>query len=136
MSTTVTTREEKMKEFYKTLKSEIDLPYFADKDHENFEDLRDAIENGNGFDIEIIYYSNAIEYLKENDNSLRESLAIADECGFEVKNLSSETLASLLASRNARDEFDELESEITEFFEQLNEERDAEEETEEEEEEN
>ena len=75
-------RIEKMKEFYKTLTSEIDLPYFADENHQSFDDFRAAIEDGNGFDVEIIYYSNAIEYLQKNDNSLRESLAIADELGY------------------------------------------------------
>src|SRR3990167_9667183 len=107
-------RLNKIKEFLGTLKSEIDLPYFADEDQQNFDDLRDAIEDGNGFDIEIIYYSVAIEYLKNNDASLRESLGIASDIGCEVKNLSSETLASLLASQNSRSEFEELESEINE----------------------
>ena len=76
------------------------------------------IENSNGFDIEIIYYQTAIEYLADNDNSLRESLGIAEEMGFSLKNLSSETLARLLASQNSRSEFQELESEINDFFEE------------------
>jgi len=125
--TTTSTRLDKMKAFYNTLSCEnIDLAYFADEDHQNFEDLREAIEDGSGFDVEIIYYSRAIEYLMNNDASLRESLAIADEMGFEVKNLSSETLASLLASQNSREEFNELESDIEAFFEELNEEEDSE----------
>ncbi len=128
----VKTREEKMKEFYNTLKTDIDLAYFADEDHESFDDLRDAIEDGNGFDIEIIYYSRAIEYLSANDPSLRDSLSLAGELGYEAENLTSEILASLLASENARTDFADLESEITDFFETLNEERDNEEETEEE----
>jgi len=125
--TTTSTRLDKMKAFYNTLSCEnIDLAYFADEDHQNFEDLREAIEDGSGFDVEIIYYSNAIEYLMNNDASLRESLAIADEMGFEVKNLSSETLASLLASQNSREEFNDLESAIEAFFEELNEETEEE----------
>lgn len=124
------TRIEKIKAFLGTLKSEIDLPYFADEDHQNFDDLQQAIEDGNGFDIEIIYYSNAIEYLRDNDASLRESLELAADMGYEVKNLNSEILASLLASQNSRSEFAELETEINDFFEKLNEEEANEETTE------
>jgi hypothetical protein len=120
------TRLERMKEFYSTLKSEIDLPYFADEDHQSADDLREAIEDGSGFDIEIIYYSRAIEYLRDNDASLKESLSIAAELGYTPDNLSSEILASLLASQNARTEFEEITSEIDDFFEELNAEEDEE----------
>lgn len=128
------TRQNKIVDFLKTLKSEIDLPYFADADQRNFDDLQEAIDDGQGFDIEIIYYSRAIEYLQENDASLRESLEIAADMGYELKNLSSEVLASLLASQNSRSEFAELETEINDFFDTLNEEEaNEEEETDEEE---
>lgn len=123
-----TAQLEKFKEFLRTLNSTIDLPYFATEDTTTFEEFRAAIEDGNGFDIEIIYYSNAMEYLTQNDNSLKESLNIAAEMCYEPQNLNSEILASLLASKNAREEFEELENEITEFLEGLGEE---EEETEE-----
>jgi hypothetical protein len=123
------TRLEQMKEFYATLKSEIDLSYFADEDHQSTDDLRDAIEDGNGFDVEIIYYSNAIDYLQKNDPSLKESLEIAHELGYEAKNLNSELLASLLASQNARTEFEEITSKIDDFFEELNAEEEEETET-------
>jgi hypothetical protein len=128
MKTETATKLDRLKTFLGTLKSEIDLPYFADEDTQTFEDLRGAIDNGGGFDIEIIYYSRAIEYLKENDSSLRESLSIAAELGYEVSNLNSEVLASLLASQNARSEFEELESEISTFLDELNEEEEEEEE--------
>lgn len=132
MTTATETRLDKMKAFYNTLSSEnIDIAYFADEDHQSFEDLREAIEDGNGFYVEIIYYSRAIEYLMNNDNSLRQSLEIASDMGFETKNLNSEILASLLASENAREEFNDLEREIEAFFEELNEEEAEEEESEE-----
>jgi uncharacterized coiled-coil DUF342 family protein len=120
-------RLDKIKEFLSTLKSEIDLPYFANADHRNFDDLRESIQDGNGFDIEIIYYSNAIKYLSENDPSLRESLRLAHEMGYETDKLNSEILASILASENAREDFNELETEINDFFEELNEEEENEE---------
>lgn len=115
-----TTRLKKIKAFLSTLSSEIDLPYFAEDDNGNFDDLYQSIEDGGGFDVEIIYYSNAMEYLSRNDNSLRESLEIAADMGYELKNLNSELLASLLASQNSRSEFSELRGEIDEFFETLN----------------
>jgi len=122
------TRSEKIQEFLKGLHSEIDIAYFCENQEVNsYDDVYTAIEESNGFDIEIIY-SRAMEYLMNNDNSLRESLSIASEMGFELKNLNSETLASLLASQNAREEFSALENEITEFFNEL--EPDEEEETE------
>lgn len=48
------------------------------------------------FDYEIIYYDRAMDYLKENDNSLQTSLELAQDLGYQPKNLNSETLASLL----------------------------------------
>ena len=80
------------------------------------------IQDNNGFDVEIIYFSNAIKYLQENDPSLRESLEIANEYGFSLDKINSETLASLLASQNAREEFNELQDKIDTFFAELNEE--------------
>ena len=124
------TQRIEFKKFLGTLNSEIDLSYYAD-DCETFEELRESIEDNNGFDIDIIYYSRAIEYLKENDNSLRESLEIASDMGYELKNLSSEILASLLASQNARSEFEELETEITNWLEENAQEEEEEEEEEE-----
>ena len=87
-----------------------------------FESIEEMISDNNGFDVEIIYYHNAIDYLKENDPSLRESLELASEYGFEPDKLNSEILASLLASQNVRNDFSELRDEIEDFFSQLSEE--------------
>ena len=81
-----------------------------------FDSIYEAINESNGFDIEIIYYSNAIEYLTRNDNSLRESIEIAVDYGYELKNINSELLASLLASQNSREQFYNYENEINNFF--------------------
>lgn len=122
-------------EFLNGLKTEVcitDYVNIEDIDIENaFESIQETIEENGGFNIDIIYYSNAIKYLQENDPSLRESLEIASDFGFELKNLSSEVLASLLASENVRSEFYELQSEIDEFFQDLCDELEAEEEEEE-----
>lgn len=123
MKTLNETQRESIANFLLGLKTEVDILNCIELDEIDIENAYDSIyekiEDNNGFDIEIIYYSNAIAYLKENDPSLNESLEIASEYGFELKSLNSEVLASLLASRNARDEFYELQSEIDEFFQDL-----------------
>jgi len=59
-----------------------------------FEDYDDAIEYC--YEQEIIYYSKAMNYLIENDCSLKESFAIATEYGTtDLSGLSSEYLASI-----------------------------------------
>jgi len=88
-----------------------------DIDFENaFDSINEAIDENNGFDIEIIYYSNAMEYLTRNDNGLCESIEIAIDYGYELKNINSELLASLLASQNSREQFNNYENEINELF--------------------
>jgi len=88
-----------------------------DVDLENpFDSIYEAIQENNGFEIEIIYYIDAIQYLKENDPSLMESIEIAIDYGYELKNINSELLASLLASQNSREQFNNYENEINELF--------------------
>lgn len=56
---------------------------------------------------EVIYYSRAMEYLSENDPSLRKSLDLASEYGFSLDNLSSELLATILMQSELSEELDE-----------------------------
>lgn len=88
-------------------------------EYTTFDDLTELLDDSSAFDVEMIYYSKAIEYLSENDPSLRESMEIASEYGYEAKDLNSELLASLLASRNTREEWSEKESEIETFLDSL-----------------
>ena len=85
-------------------------------EYTDFDSLTSLIDDNNGFDVEIIYYSRAIEYLSNNDASLKESLALASEYGYELKDLSSEILASLLASQNCREEWYDNKGEIESFI--------------------
>ncbi len=87
-----------------------------------FEEITNLLEENGAFNLEIIYYSNAIDYLKENDPSLSESLEIATEYGYETQNLDSEILASLLYAKNETEKYYNLESDITSFFEEIEEE--------------
>ena len=45
---------------------------------------------------EVIYYSTALDYLKDNDPSLSISIGLAHDFGFDLKNINSELLATLL----------------------------------------
>lgn len=86
-----------------------------------FNSIYDMIEDNGGFNIDVIYYSDAIEYLKQHDQSLSDSLEIAIEYGYTIENINSELLASLLKSQNVREEFNDLRNEINTFFEELEE---------------
>lgn len=81
-----------------------------------FYHIEDALSENGAFDVEIMYYQNAIEYLAENDPSLSTSLELAAELGYETRNLNSELLASLLASQESREQFNALQNKIDAFF--------------------
>ena len=80
------------------------------------EDLHEALHDKGAFNIDVIYYSKAMEYLTENDNSLTESLEIASELGYTTENLNSEILASLLASHKAMSNYWDIGPEIDELL--------------------
>ena len=65
----------------------------------DLEDLYEYLDEAWFFDIDIIYYKLAMLFLSEHDNSLRESIDLAIDFGYEAQNLNSEILASLLASQ-------------------------------------
>lgn len=116
----------KIENFLSELNTEIDVLNYVDIDsidmNDPFESICQMIDGNGGFDIEIVYYSNAIDFLAKNDPSLTGSLEIAAGYGYEVKNLNSEILASLLASELVRERFYELKDKINSFFEELEEE--------------
>ena len=98
----------------------IDFKYFLENEtFDSFEEVRTLIQEDGGFDIDIIYYSAAIDYLRENDPSLRQSLELAQDLGYKPADLSSEILASILATEIVRGEFNDLENEFTDLLEEL-----------------
>lgn len=113
----------KIEEFLGKLDTEIDVKYMVNIDDINFDNPYDSIyemiENNNGFDQEVIYYSKAIKYLSENDPSLRDSLELAHDMGYTADKINSELLASILKSENVRNDFSDLKDEIEEFFAEL-----------------
>ena len=118
---------QKVTKFLRGLHTEIDPTDYINvedleiEDFQNdiFDTICDTIQDNNGFDQEVIYYASAIKYLAENDPSLRESLEIASDFGFDPKDLNSEVLASLLKTQNVTEEFYELRDEVNSFFSEL-----------------
>jgi nitric oxide synthase oxygenase domain/subunit len=104
-------------------KTGLDLSYhLSDVELDNVENwIDDRIDNNRVLDVEVIYYSVAIQYLAENDPSLAESMEIANEYGYTTENLNSELLASLLASREASEKFYEYRDQLIEDLEEVNE---------------
>ena len=89
-------------------------PYLDNINDSN--DLYEIIENNDGFNIDIIYYSRAMKYLSENDTSLSESVEIASDMGFDLENINSDTLASLHASQKVREDFYSITDKINEIL--------------------
>ena len=92
-------------ENYDSLKHYVDFnnQTLEDNDFQTLEDLREYIEDRIR-EEEIIYYSVAIDYLKENDASLNISIGLACEMGFNLKNINSELLATLLLQEDLMEE--------------------------------
>lgn len=126
--------ETKANDFFNSLLSKCDISindYIYTKDIididnlENFDGskafdaITDIMQDNNAFNLDVIYYSNAVDYLKENDPSLNESLALATDHGFNIENLNSEVLASLLYSQNETENYYSLENDITAFFDEI-----------------
>lgn len=84
----------------------LDINYIL-KDCEDIEEAREAVIRMIQ-EEEIIYYNNAIEFLKKEDPSLRESLGIAQEYGYSIENINSELLATLLNQSRMMDEVEDL----------------------------
>ena len=86
------------------------------EDINSYDELNDILRENYAFDVDIIYYHNAMKYLMEHDISLYQSMELASELGWQPKDINSELLASLLASDISQEDFYKLQSKIEEFF--------------------
>lgn len=85
-------------------------------DCENTEDLREVLEENGYFNVEIIYYENAINYLRDNDPSFKRAFELAQEVDYRIIDLSSEVLASLVATDDLYEQWNKKEQEIQDFI--------------------
>ena len=115
------TKNDKLIEYLNTLNLDIDFNSYISDDDEitDFDDLNAILDDNNALSIDIIYYSDAMKFLSENDNSLSESLSLASDLGYDIKDLDSEKLASLLATESLRNDFYSYEREINDFINEL-----------------
>jgi len=104
-----------IKEFLGTLTTELDLQYNY-QDDMTFGEFEEAIDTYIRESSDVIYYSKAMEFLQEHDPSLRESLGLASDLGYDPSDLNSEILATLLNQQKLFEEWSELSSEIEEYF--------------------
>jgi hypothetical protein len=102
---------------FKNIKTEIDLDYLFDEGM-TIDELEDAVQRYIS-EQEIIYYSNAIKYLSENDPSLNESMSIAEEFGYTPSQLNSEVLATLLYQRQLSEEWYNIKDDVEQIIEEL-----------------
>tara|TARA_R100000656_G_C3918511_1_gene122329 strand:+ start:127 stop:714 length:588 start_codon:yes stop_codon:yes gene_type:complete len=105
-------------EFLNQFNTDIDLVYVYENGV-SFEEYQQRICDYIN-EEEIIYHSKAMEYLREYDNSLFESLSIASELCYDVEDLNSELLATLLYQQNLHIEWYEISQEIEQHFEENN----------------
>lgn len=87
-------------------------------DIEEAEEITEEARDNGFFNKECIYYYNAINYLKEKDASLNDSIEIAKEYGYTLENINSEILASLLMSREEEENYynNNVEEEMQNFI--------------------
>ncbi len=76
--------------------------------HDLIEYLKNLNDNLEITQTDIIYYAKAIKYLAENDSALHQSLELAKYYGYTIDNINSELLASLLASENNLNDFEDF----------------------------
>ena len=86
--------------------NDLDFDYIL-RECEDLEEVREMVEELIR-EKEVIYYSNAIDFLKEEDQSLQESLELAGEMGYTIENINSELLATLLTQERMIEEVDDL----------------------------
>ena len=84
--------------------------------YDTIDSIEETLRDNGAFEVEIIYYSNALKYLADEDPSLTEAFEIAQDFGYSLSNLNSEILASLLASHRAEEEWNELRNEVEDII--------------------
>tara|TARA_R110000850_G_scaffold100331_5_gene207599 strand:+ start:2050 stop:2406 length:357 start_codon:yes stop_codon:yes gene_type:complete len=92
--------------------------YYDDNmnDINDFDDLINFLDEKNALQVEVIYYNKAMSYLSEHDPALQHTLELASDLGFELSKLNSETLASILATDNLRNDINDLSDDINDIL--------------------
>lgn len=103
------------------------------KEFHSFEEFYEWLEEWGVLNGEVIYYASAVDYIKENDASMRECFDLLREFGYlndENERLNSEVLASMLQGRILQECISEIAGNMREYIEDHQEEEQEEEEKE------
>lgn len=68
------------------------------------------------YETEVIYYNEAMRILSECDNSLKESLEIAEEQGFTISDINSELLATFILQNRMLESLADITDELESIF--------------------
>jgi len=88
--------------------------HFTDAD-----ELQMWLDDNYCFTSDIIYYHDAMKYLKENDASLNSSIELAVNAGYDLSSINSTLLADLLREHELQEDFYLCKDNIDEIFKTL-----------------
>ena len=74
---------------------------------DNEEHLQEILQERIG-EQEVIYYSNAMDFLQEEDQSLQETIELAKDMGYTIESVNSELLATILLQERMSEEIQDL----------------------------
>ena len=114
--------KEQVEAFFETIEGVFDfciLDYITLDDFndcDDFDTLTEILDEEYFFNEEIMYHADAMKFLSEHDQSLQESIAFAYDYGYQIHDINSEKLASILATEMKRAEWYENRDEIDDFL--------------------
>jgi len=91
---------------------------FEHYEYDNIDNAKDLIEQMREeiSEDEVIYYSKAMEYLLENDPGLQCSLYLASNLGYNIDDINSELLATILQQNKLTEELASLKDDIKAIY--------------------
>ena len=107
------------------------ITYFIDESDlyagMSMDSIDEAAERYISEHCDIIYYSNAIDFLQKHDPSLTDSLDLARDYGYDIGSLNSEVLATLLNEQFMRQEWYDMRDDVESIIDDIEDEYDDEE---------
>lgn len=98
---------------YGFLNEHLDLNVIFNSDEPlTADEFQEAVSDYINESVDVIYYATAMDFLRMNDPSLRESLEKAHEYGFTADKINSELLATILLQDYCHSELCELVNEL------------------------
>lgn len=123
-------KKEKLERICEILDEELSLydsakRYLMESNVESFDDICQILLDERALDVEIIYYSDAMDYLRKEDLTLTDSLELAYQMGYKLRDLNCCILATLLATDENERGLYRLKDDIEKIIEEEEEEKEA-----------